>query len=43
MGLGYRLGGGWSALAKIEHFSNGGLCTRNRGLTHVGMRLGYQF
>jgi hypothetical protein len=43
IGLGYRFGGGWSVLGSVEHFSNGGLCARNRGLTHVGMRAGYQF
>jgi lipid A 3-O-deacylase len=43
IGLGYRLDGGWSVLGSVEHVSNGGLCARNRGLTHVGMRVGYQF
>lgn len=43
LGLGYRLGGGWSVIAAVEHVSNGGFCTRNRGLTHLGMRVGYQF
>lgn len=43
LGLGYRLGGGWSVIASAEHFSNGGFCARNRGLTHAGLRLGYQF
>ncbi len=42
-GLGYRFGGGWSVLASVEHFSNGGACARNRGLTHAGLRMGYQF
>ncbi|MCU0819957.1 MAG: acyloxyacyl hydrolase [Beijerinckiaceae bacterium] len=42
-GLGYRFGSRWSVLASVEHFSNGGACTRNRGLTHAGLRMSYQF
>ncbi|MGL5448712.1 MAG: acyloxyacyl hydrolase [Rhabdaerophilum sp.] len=43
VGLGYRLGSGWSVIGSIEHLSNAGLCTRNRGLTHAGLRMGYAF
>lgn len=43
LGLGYRLGGGWNVIASIEHLSNGGLCARNRGLTHAGLRMGIVF
>lgn len=42
-GLGYRLGHGWNVLAGVEHYSNAGICERNRGLTHAGIRLGYAF
>ena len=27
----------------VEHTSNAGACKQNRGLTNVGMRLGYAF
>lgn len=43
LGLGYRLGSGWSVVASVEHLSNGGLCARNRGLTHAGLQMGYTF
>jgi lipid A 3-O-deacylase len=41
--LGYRLTENWSLMGTIEHSSNAGLCTKNRGLTNFGMRLGYRF
>jgi hypothetical protein len=41
--IGYRLNGNWSLMGTIEHFSNEGLCPRNRGLTNYGARLGYVF
>jgi hypothetical protein len=41
--LGYRLTENWSVMATIEHLSNAGLCTQNRGLTNVGARIGYRF
>lgn len=41
--LGYRLDAHWSVMATIEHSSNAGLCTQNRGLTNYGLRLGYAF
>ena len=41
--LGYRLTDNWSVMATIEHVSNGGICGRNQGLTHVGGRIAYRF
>jgi lipid A 3-O-deacylase len=41
--IGYRLSENWSFMGTIEHFSNEGLCDRNRGLTNYGVRLGYSF
>jgi hypothetical protein len=41
--IGYRLSENWSLMGTIEHFSNEGLCIRNRGLTNYGARLGYSF
>lgn len=41
--VGYRLSRNWSVMATIEHLSNAGACSQNRGLTNVGARLGYTF
>lgn len=41
--LGWRMGGGWSLIGTVEHYSNAGLCGRNRGVTNFGARLGYSF
>ena len=41
--LGYRLTNTLSLMATIEHVSNAGFCERNRGLTNMGLRLGYAF
>jgi hypothetical protein len=41
--IGYRLSENWSLMGTIEHFSNAGLCDRNRGLTNYGVRAGYAF
>jgi hypothetical protein len=41
--IGYRLDSRWSVMATVEHLSNAGLCSQNRGLTNVGVRLGYTF
>ncbi|HKH96014.1 MAG TPA: acyloxyacyl hydrolase, partial [Beijerinckiaceae bacterium] len=30
-------------MATVEHLSNAGTCAQNRGLTNVGVRLGYTF
>jgi lipid A 3-O-deacylase len=41
--VGYRFNANWSITATIEHMSNAGLCTQNRGLTNYGARIGYSF
>lgn len=41
--IGYRFTPAWSVMATVEHLSNGGLCTQNRGLTNAGVRVGYSF
>jgi hypothetical protein len=41
--LGFRLTSNWSLMATVEHLSNAGLCSNNRGLTNVGVRVGYTF
>ena len=41
--LGYRLTGNVNLLATVEHVSNAGFCDKNRGLTNMGLRLGYSF
>jgi lipid A 3-O-deacylase len=41
--VGVRLSANWSVMATVEHMSNAGLCTDNRGLTNIGARLGYTF
>ncbi|WP_114945506.1 acyloxyacyl hydrolase [Microvirga calopogonii] len=41
--VGVRLTTNWSLMATVEHLSNGGLCSNNRGLTNVGVRVGYTF
>jgi lipid A 3-O-deacylase len=41
--FGYRLTDSWSVMATIEHSSNAGFCSQNRGLTNAGVRLGYRF
>lgn len=41
--VGYRLTQQISVMGTIEHFSNAGLCDRNRGVTNLGVRLGYSF
>lgn len=43
LGIGYRLDGNWSVVASLEHLSNAGLCKTNRGLTNLGVGLGYRF
>jgi lipid A 3-O-deacylase len=40
---GFRFTQNWSVMATVEHLSNAGLCSQNRGLTNVGVRLGYTF
>lgn len=41
--LGYRLTSNLSVIGTIEHMSNAGLCVENRGLTNVGLKIGYSF
>jgi hypothetical protein len=41
--VGYRFTQNWSVMATIEHLSNAGACSQNRGLTNIGIRLGYSF
>ncbi|HEU6441479.1 MAG TPA: acyloxyacyl hydrolase [Microvirga sp.] len=41
--VGVRLSANWSLVATIEHLSNAGSCSENRGLTNVGARVGYSF
>ena len=41
--LGFRLSAKWSMVATVEHLTNAGLCSQNRGLTNLGARLGYTF
>lgn len=43
VGVGYRLDGNWSVVASLEHLSNAGLCKSNRGLTNLGIGVGYRF
>ena len=40
---GYKLSEHWRIVATIEHNSNAGLCSENRGLTNGGVRIGYKF
>ncbi len=41
--LGYALTDEWRLMGTIDHMSNGGLCSPNRGLTNAGIRLGYRW
>jgi lipid A 3-O-deacylase len=41
--IGYRLNENWSVMTTLEHLSNAGLCSRNRGLTNLGVMVGYRF
>jgi hypothetical protein len=41
--LGYRFDEHWSIMATVEHLSNADACSRNRGLTNYGVRVGYAF
>ncbi len=41
--IGYRFTPQLSVMATVEHLSNAGLCSQNRGLTNAGVRLGYSF
>ncbi len=41
--VGYRITEQWSVMGTVEHISNANLCRYNRGLTNVGVRVGYSF
>ena len=41
--IGYRFSQNWSNMATVEHLSNAGACSENRGLTNIGARVGYSF
>jgi hypothetical protein len=41
--VGVRLSANWSVIATLEHLTNAGACSENRGLTNVGARVGYTF
>ena len=41
--LGIRLTPQLSVMGTVEHLSNAGLCSQNRGLSQIGMRVGYSF
>ncbi len=41
--VGVRLSANWNLLATVEHLSNAGSCSENRGLTNIGARVGYSF
>jgi lipid A 3-O-deacylase len=41
--VGVRLSANWSVMATVEHLSNAGSCSDNRGLTNIGARVGYSF
>lgn len=43
VGIGFRLDRNWSVMTTIEHLSNGGVCNHNRGLTNLGVQVGYRF
>jgi hypothetical protein len=41
--LGVHMTENWTVMATVEHLSNAGLCSNNRGLTNFGVRVGYTF
>ena len=41
--VGVKLSNNWRVMALVEHMSNGGACSDNRGLTNIGARFGYSF
>ena len=42
-GLGYDVSPNLTVQVYHDHFSNGGLCARNQGADHAGVRIGYRF
>jgi hypothetical protein len=41
--LGYQFDQHWSVMGTFEHNSNANLCSENRGLSNLGVRVGYKF
>ena len=41
--VGLRIDASWSVMATLDHISNGGLCSRNLGVTNWGGKIGYNF
>lgn len=41
--LGYRFTSHFAIMGTVEHLSNAGLCSRNRGLTNFGLRAAWSF
>lgn len=41
--LGFEITENWRIIGTVEHSSNAGLCSENRGLTNAGVRIGYKF
>ncbi len=41
--IGYRVTERYSIMATVSHSSNAGLCSRNRGMTNLGARVGFSF
>ena len=42
-GIGTRVADNLNVILSWEHASNGNLCAPNRGLTNIGVKLGYTF
>ncbi len=42
-GLGFNLSEHWDMLIEVDHMSNAGLCSENRGLTNAGIKFGYKW
>jgi len=41
--IGFDITDHWRLMGTVEHNSNAGLCSHNRGLTNYGIRVGYKF
>jgi lipid A 3-O-deacylase len=41
--VGVRIAEHWTVMVTVEHLSNAGLCSSNRGITNFGMKAGYAF
>ena len=41
--VGVSLTKNWTVMATVEHLSNAGLCSHNRGITNFGVKAGYTF